>query len=69
MPTFSGARRGQYAAGLGDILKEIFRTILPISANGASTFLNETLKAKDSGASQSWGMLLRRLSLPLMKMW
>ena len=55
LPTFSGARRGQYGAGLGDILRGIFRTILPIAAHGASTFLNETLKAKESGSAQSWG--------------
>ena len=55
LPTFAGARRGQHGAGLGDILRGIFRTILPIAAHGASTFLNETLKAKESGSGQSWG--------------
>ena len=55
LPTFSGARRGQYGAGFGDILGGIFRTILPIAAHGVSTFLNETLKAKESGSAQSWG--------------
>ena len=38
LPTFSGARRGQNGAGLGDILRGIFRAILPIAAHGASTF-------------------------------
>ena len=55
LPTFSGARPGQYGAGLGDILRGLFRTILPIAAHGASTFLNETLRAKESGTAQSWG--------------
>ena len=47
--TFNGARRGQYGAGLGDILKGIWRIIFPIAARGASTFMSETLPAKDSG--------------------
>ena len=52
---FAGARRAQHGAGLWDILIGILRTILPIAAHGASTFLNQTLKAKESGSAQSWG--------------
>ena len=48
---FQGARRGQYGNGLGDILKGIFRTVLPIAAHGASTFLGEMVKQKASGDS------------------
>ena len=55
LQTFSAARRDQYRAGLGDILRGIFRPILSIAALGGSTFLNETVKAKDSGSAQSWG--------------
>lgn len=53
LPAFHGARRGQYGAGLGDILRGIWRTIFPIAAHGASAFLSETLRAKESGGS--WG--------------
>ena len=54
LQTFSAARRDQYRAGLGDILRGIFRTILPIAVHVASTFLNEMVKAKDSGSAHSW---------------
>jgi hypothetical protein len=63
LPTFNGARRGQYGAGLGDILKSIWRTIFPIAARGASTFLSETLRAKDSGSD--WGAAARSAIAPL----
>ena len=54
LPAFHGVRRGgKYGTGLGDILRNIWRTIFPIAARGASTFLNETLKARDSGAATS----------------
>ena len=51
LPAFSGARRGQYGAGLGDILRGIFRAVFPIAIRGASTFLGETLKARDEGSN------------------
>ena len=51
LPAFSGARRGQYGAGLGDILRGIFRTILPIAIRGAASFLGATLQSRDSGSS------------------
>ena len=47
---YSGARRGQYGNGLGDILRGLLRTVLPIAAHGASTFLGETLRNKAAGA-------------------
>jgi len=53
LPAFAGARRGQFGSGLGDILRGIFRTIFPVAASGVSTFINETLRAKDAGGS--WG--------------
>lgn len=53
LPAFTGARRGQYGAGLGDIFRGIFRTLFPIAAHGANAFLNETLRAKESG-NGSW---------------
>lgn len=49
LDTFLGARRGQYGNGIGDVLKGILRTVLPIAARGASTFLSETFRNKDSG--------------------
>ena len=51
LPVFSGARRGQYGAGLGDILRGIFRTVLPIAIRGAASFLGTTLKSHDSGST------------------
>ena len=51
---FKGARRGQFGNGLGQILGGIFRTILPIAAHGASTFLSRTLSEKDANPEQSW---------------
>ena len=51
LPAYSGARRGQYGAGLGDILRGIFRAVFPIAIRGASTFLGETLKARDEGSN------------------
>lgn len=51
LDTFQGARRGQYGSGLGDILSGIFRTIFPIVAHGASTFLGELGKNKEEGNS------------------
>lgn len=46
---FAGSRRAQLGGGLGDILRGIWRTLFPIAARGASTFLSETLKSRDSG--------------------
>jgi len=63
LPTFNGARRGQYGAGLGDILKGIWRTIFPIAARGASTFLSETLRAKDSGSD--WAAAAKSAIAPM----
>lgn len=48
-----GARRAQYGGGLGDILRGIFRSIFPIVARGASTFLSEAVQSHDSG--KGWG--------------
>jgi hypothetical protein len=49
-PIFHGTRYSQYGNGFGDILRGIFRFILPIAARGVSTFVGETVKAHDSGA-------------------
>ena len=51
LDTFSGARSGQHGAGLGDILRGIFRTVLPIAAHGATAFLKQTLDGKANGTS------------------
>ena len=63
---FEGARRGQFGSGLGDILRGIFRSVLPIAAHsaktllpiatksathGANTYLDEVFKAKSDGNS------------------
>ena len=49
-PIYSGAIFYQNGSGFGDILRVIFRFILPIAAKGASTFLGETVKAHESGS-------------------
>ena len=54
LETFKGSRRGQFGNGLGDILSGIFRTILPIAAHGAGTFLTETIREKQSTPGRSW---------------
>lgn len=63
LPAFTGARRGQYGAGLGDIFRGIFRTLFPIAAHGASAFLNETLRAKEGG-SGSWAQAAKSAISP-----
>ena len=55
----------QTGAGLGDILRGIFRTIFPIAARCVSTFLNETLKAKDGGSD--WGSAAKAAIAPATK--
>ena len=55
----------QTGAGLGDILRGIFRTIFPIAARGVSTFLYETLKAKDGGSD--WGSAAKAAFAPATK--
>ena len=49
LSAFEGARRVQVGNGLGDILRGIFRHVLPIAARGASTFLSQTLSGRDGG--------------------
>ena len=46
---FQGARRGQYGSGLGDILRGIFRSVMPIATRGASTFLGEMTREREDG--------------------
>lgn len=50
---FKGLRRGQVGGSLGGIFAGLLRTLLPIAARGANTFLTETLAARDSG--KGWG--------------
>lgn len=53
LSAFEGARRNQVGGSIGGILSGLFRRLWPIAARGASTFLNETLAARDSG--KGWG--------------
>ena len=49
-PIYHGARFYQNGNGFGDILRGVFRFILPIAASGATTFLGEMMKSRDAGA-------------------
>lgn len=60
---FRGAKRYQVGAGIGDVLKGIFRTVLPIAAHGASTFLNEMFQAKGNQAP-NWGAAAKAAIVP-----
>ena len=53
LPVFRGAKRynTQAGAGIGDIFRHIFRTVVPVALSGISSFLGETLRAKNTGAS------------------
>lgn len=51
LDVFRGARRGQFGDGLGDILRGIFRTMLPVAAHGATSFLGELAKEHSEGRS------------------
>ena len=47
LPVFRGA--DQYGDGLGDILKGVFRFLLPIATSAASKFITTTSKNLDTG--------------------
>ena len=40
----------QQGAGFGDVLKNIFKTVFPVALHGLSSFLGETLRARDQGS-------------------
>ena len=67
IPIFIGERGlnnvKQKGAGIGDILKGMFRNILPIAAKGATTFLAETLKAKNEG-NHNWKTAMKSALKP-----
>ena len=66
LPAFHGARQGQYGSGLGDMLRGIWRTVFPIALHGIGSFINQTLKAKESGgpARTSWGSAAKSAIAP-----
>ena len=48
LPVFRG---GQHGAGLGDILRSVWRWIAPIALRGLSAFTSKTMEAHEKGAS------------------
>ena len=69
LPAFHGARRTQYGSGLGDILGGIWRTVFPIALHGIGTFINSTLRARESGigpsgVTPSWGSAANSALMP-----
>ena len=69
LPAFHGVRRTQYGAGLGDILGGIWRTVFPIALHGIGTFINSTLRARESGigpagVTPSWGSAAKSALMP-----
>lgn len=61
-PVFQGARYVQYGSGFGDILRGIFRNILPVVARGAATFLGGLVENRDQGAN--WSTAAKSALLP-----
>ena len=53
LPIFRGSKRynPQSGAGIGDVFRSVFRTVLPVALQGIGTFIGETLRAKGSGAN------------------
>jgi len=53
LPVFRGGPYflAQQGAGFGDVLKNIFKTVFPVALHGLSSFLGETLRARDQGSS------------------
>ena len=52
MPVYRGAKYySQSGAGIGDFFRGVFRHVVPIALQGMSSFLGQTLKARDTGAN------------------
>jgi hypothetical protein len=61
-PVFKGSRFIQYGNGFGDVLRGIWRMVFPVVARGASTFLQDFAKNKESGAD--WRSAAKGAVLP-----
>ena len=61
-PVFRGRKGHQQGAGLGDCLRSIFQTIAPVALKGITSFLGDTSKAHDRGAS--WKSAAKSSILP-----
>ena len=61
-PVFRGARYVQYGSGFGDIFRGIFRHILPIVVQGASSFFGNLMQSREKGAT--WGQAAKSSIAP-----
>ena len=51
LPVFRGSRHYQEGAGIGDILRGIFRFFAPVAVRGLASFAGNTMRAHEAGAS------------------
>ena len=64
-PVFKGSRYMQYGSGFGDILRGIFRRILPVVSKGAVTFLGDLLQ--NHSQTGSWSDAAKSSIVPAAK--
>ena len=61
-PVFRGARYVQYGNGFGDVLRGIWRTVFPVIARGAATFMQNLASNKEEG--KDWSKAAKEAAIP-----
>ena len=61
-PVFKGARYVQYGNGFGDVLRGIWRTVFPVMARGAATFMQNLASNKEEG--KDWSKAAKEAAIP-----